>query len=120
MSQVYIERANGDLEIKLSKWIQDNQKRWSSGLPLVVYFCKRIWNRLLFLLQELCMEICLKSVSSISMGKSSSLTTHVSVLENVIQCDVHAANLRYLAQANATNKFWPNVVINRKLNPKLY
>jgi hypothetical protein len=31
------ERANGDLEIKLSKWIQDNQKRWSSGLPLVVY-----------------------------------------------------------------------------------
>jgi ABC-type histidine transport system ATPase subunit len=29
---------------------------------------------------------------------------HVTVLENVIQCDVHAANLRYLAQANATNK----------------
>jgi hypothetical protein len=28
---------------------------------------------------------------------------HVTVLENVIQCDVHAANLRYLAQANATN-----------------
>jgi hypothetical protein len=27
---------------------------------------------------------------------------------------------RYLAQANATNKLWPNVVINRKLNPKLY
>jgi hypothetical protein len=26
------------------------------------------------------------------------------VLENVMQCDVHAANLRYLAQANATNK----------------
>ena len=36
-SQGCIERANGDLEIKLSKWIQDNQKRWSSGLPLVVY-----------------------------------------------------------------------------------
>jgi hypothetical protein len=41
---------------------------------------------------------------------------HVTVLENVIQCDVHAANLRYLAQANATNKLWPNVVINRKHN----
>ena len=38
-------------------------------------------------------------------------------MENVIQCDVHAANLIYLAQANATNKLWPNVVINRKLNP---
>jgi hypothetical protein len=45
---------------------------------------------------------------------------HVTVLENVMQCDVHAANLIYLAQANATNKLWPNVVINRKLNPKLY
>ena len=44
----------------------------------------------------------------------------VTVLENVMQCDGHAANLRYLAQANATNKLWPNVVINRKLNPKLY
>ena len=36
-SQGCIERANGDLEIKLSKWIQDNQKRWRSGLPLFVY-----------------------------------------------------------------------------------
>ena len=45
---------------------------------------------------------------------------HVTALENVIQCDVHAANLKYLVQANATNKLWPNVVINRKLNPKLY
>jgi len=36
-SQGCIERANGDLEIKLGKWIQDNQKGWSSGLPLVVY-----------------------------------------------------------------------------------
>ena len=36
-SQGCIERANGDLEIKLGKWIQDNQKGWSSDLPLVVY-----------------------------------------------------------------------------------
>ena len=28
-SQGCIERANGDLEIKLGKWIQDNQKGWS-------------------------------------------------------------------------------------------
>jgi hypothetical protein len=32
-----IEKANGDLEINLGIWIQDNQKGWSSGLPIVVY-----------------------------------------------------------------------------------
>jgi hypothetical protein len=32
-----IEKANGDLEINLDIWIQNNQKGWSSGLPIVVY-----------------------------------------------------------------------------------
>ena len=32
-----IEKANGDLEINLGIWILDNQKGWSSGLPIVVY-----------------------------------------------------------------------------------
>ena len=36
-SQGCIERANGDIAIKLGKWIQENQKGWSSGFPLVVY-----------------------------------------------------------------------------------
>jgi hypothetical protein len=31
-----IEKANGDLEINLDIWIQDNQKGWSSGLSIVV------------------------------------------------------------------------------------
>ena len=32
-----IEKANGDLDINLRIWIQDNQKGWSSGLPIVVH-----------------------------------------------------------------------------------
>ena len=42
-SQGLIERANGTLDVKLSTWIEDNNREdWSAGLPLAI--CKYCLN----------------------------------------------------------------------------
>ena len=36
-SQGCVERGNGDLQIKLGKWMEDNTESWTKGLKFVVY-----------------------------------------------------------------------------------
>jgi hypothetical protein len=43
---------------------------------------------------------------------------HETVLENVIQCDVHAANLRYLAISFTVRFFWLHGDFKMKNNNK--